>query len=111
MRKAIVVMFVLAAVVAAFASAVYAASTPLINCEAFPFYNSDGSECVTVVVTNTSTDPNSRISVTCLFQSGQQSSLTLGPNQSTQFQTRILMIEAHEIGAPNGEVSWVSAVG
>jgi len=75
------------------------------RCDVETVWIGDGSTCVSVALTNTSSDPNSNQTYQASYKGGTKATDTgNGPGQGAVFNCNLLLITAHETAAPTGKV-------
>lgn len=90
----------------ALAGPIRAAEFVLPNCDGELIYVSDGTQCVTVTIQNTSTAPASSQNYSIRYANGTVVNDTgNGPGQGAVANCFIQTITAHEVGAPTGKVT------
>jgi hypothetical protein len=82
-------------------------STNLVQCTPATLLSGDGTNCLTVTVTNPQSFPSaSSITVVATFANGSTSNVVLGPGSQTTFSCNLTSITAHETGAARSVVNW-----
>lgn len=82
-------------------------SANLTKCTETPILSGDGTNCLTVTVSNPMQgNSGSSMTVAATFQNGSKSTVVIGPGSSHTFTCNITQLTAHETAIERSTVNW-----